>query len=41
MKIFVPNEMSRGETRVALVPGAVKRLGVPGVEILVESNAGA
>jgi len=41
MKFFVPNEMSRGETRVALVPGAVKRLGVPGVEILVESNAGA
>ena len=41
MKIFVPNEISRGETRVALVPGTVKRLGIPGVEILVESNAGA
>ena len=41
MKIFVPNEMSRGETRVALVPGAVKRLGLPGVEILIETNAGA
>jgi len=41
MKIFVPNEMSRGETRVALVPAAVKRLVLPGVEILVESNAGS
>ncbi len=41
MKIFVPNEMCRGETRLALVPGAVKRLGLPGVEILIETNAGA
>ncbi|MGD0390902.1 MAG: hypothetical protein ABSC42_18310, partial [Tepidisphaeraceae bacterium] len=41
MKLFVPNEMPRGETRVALVPAAVKRLVLPGVEILVESNAGS
>jgi NAD(P) transhydrogenase subunit alpha len=41
MKIFVPNEISRDETRVALVPAAVKRLAIPGVEIVVESNAGA
>jgi NAD(P) transhydrogenase subunit alpha len=41
MKIFVPNEISRGETRVALVPASVKRLAIPGVEIVVESNAGA
>jgi NAD(P) transhydrogenase subunit alpha len=41
MKLFVPNELPGGETRVALVPTAVKRLGLPGVEILVESNAGS
>ena len=40
MKIFVPNESERGETRVALVPAAIKRLGLPGVEILIESQAG-
>jgi len=41
MKIFVPNEISSGETRVALVPASVKRLAIPGVEIVVECNAGA
>jgi NAD(P) transhydrogenase subunit alpha len=41
MKIFVPNEASGGETRVALVPAAVKQLAGPDVEIVVESNAGA
>jgi len=40
MKIFVPNESATGETRVALVPQAIKRLGLPGVEIVVESQAG-
>ncbi len=40
MKIFVPNESASGETRVALVPQAIKRLGLPGVEIVVESQAG-
>ena len=40
MKIFVPNESATGETRVALVPGALRRLLVPGLEVLVESNAG-
>jgi NAD(P) transhydrogenase subunit alpha len=41
MKIFVPNEISKGETRVALVPTAIKRLTSPSIEIHVESNAGA
>src|SRR5450755_4311945 len=40
MKIFVPNESGSGESRVALVPQAIKRLGISGVEIIVESNAG-
>jgi NAD(P) transhydrogenase subunit alpha len=40
MKIFVPNESATGETRVALVPSAIRRLIVPGVEVLVESGAG-
>src|SRR5271170_1683536 len=40
MKIFVPNESATGETRVALVPGALRRLLMPGLEVLVESQAG-
>ncbi|MGD0463568.1 MAG: Re/Si-specific NAD(P)(+) transhydrogenase subunit alpha [Tepidisphaeraceae bacterium] len=36
----MPNESATGETRVALVPQAIKRLGLPGVEIVVESQAG-
>ena len=40
MKIFVPNESASGESRVALVPQAIKRLGLPGVEMVIESNAG-
>ncbi len=40
MKIFVPNESAGGETRVALVPAALRRLLVPGLEVLVESQAG-
>jgi NAD(P) transhydrogenase subunit alpha len=40
MKIFVPNESATGETRVALVPGALRRLLIPGIEVLVESRAG-
>jgi NAD(P) transhydrogenase subunit alpha len=40
MKIFVPNESATGETRVALVPGALRRLLIPGIEVLVESHAG-
>jgi H+-translocating NAD(P) transhydrogenase subunit alpha len=40
MKIFVPNESAGGETRVAIVPGALRRLMIPGLEVLVESQAG-
>jgi H+-translocating NAD(P) transhydrogenase subunit alpha len=40
MKIFVPNESGRGEPRVALIPAALKRLLLPGVEIAIESGAG-
>lgn len=40
MKIFVPNESTTGETRVALVPGALRRLVLPEMEVLVESHAG-
>jgi NAD(P) transhydrogenase subunit alpha len=40
VKIFVPNESDRGETRVALVPPVIKRLGLAGTEVLVESHAG-
>ena len=40
MKIFIPNESATGETRVALVPGALRRLIVPEIEVLVESHAG-
>jgi NAD/NADP transhydrogenase alpha subunit len=40
MKIFVPNQSGAGETRVALVPTTVKKLALPGVEIIVESLAG-
>jgi NAD(P) transhydrogenase subunit alpha len=41
MKIFVPNESAGGESRVALVPATVKRLIAPGVEVFVETQAGA
>jgi NAD(P) transhydrogenase subunit alpha len=40
MKIFVPNESATGETRVALVPGVLRRLILPGIEVLIESHAG-
>jgi H+-translocating NAD(P) transhydrogenase subunit alpha len=40
MKIFVPNESATDETRVALVPGALRRLLRPELEVLVESQAG-
>ncbi len=41
MKIFVPNESAGGESRVALVPATVKRLIASGVEVSVETKAGA
>ena len=40
MKVGVPNQAEVGETRVALVPEAIKRLGARGIEVVVESGAG-
>jgi NAD(P) transhydrogenase subunit alpha len=41
MKVGVPKETAPGERRVALVPDVVRRLGAKGVEVVVESGAGA
>ena len=40
MKVGVPRETAAGEHRVALVPETVRRLGAPGVEVVVEPGAG-
>ena len=39
MKIGVPKE-PEGETRVAIVPGSMKKLSKAGFEVIVESGAG-
>ncbi len=41
MKIAVPRQREAGETRVALVPAAVKRLVGDGIAVAIESGAGA
>jgi NAD(P) transhydrogenase subunit alpha len=41
MRVSVPKEQAPGERRVALVPEAVQRLGKGGVDVVVESGAGA
>jgi H+-translocating NAD(P) transhydrogenase subunit alpha len=41
MKVSVVNETASGERRVALVPEAVVKLRASGLEVLVESGAGA
>jgi H+-translocating NAD(P) transhydrogenase subunit alpha len=41
MKLGVPKESARGERRVAMVPDVAKRLAARGVEVVVESGAGA
>jgi H+-translocating NAD(P) transhydrogenase subunit alpha len=41
MNVSVPKETASGELRVALVPEVVERLGKSGVEVTVESGAGA
>lgn len=41
MKIGVPKEIIPGETRVALIPDSVAQLAKKGVEVLVETGAGA
>ncbi len=40
MRVFVPRETQSGETRVALVPEAVKRLVGLGAEVAVEADLG-
>ena len=40
MKIFVPNQASSGETRVAMIPAVAKRLATAQVEVLIETAAG-
>ncbi len=40
MRVFVPREVQSGETRVALVPDAIKRLVGLGVEVVVEADLG-
>jgi proton-translocating NAD(P)+ transhydrogenase subunit alpha len=41
MKLGVPKEAASGENRVAMVPEVVQRLGRSGVDVVVESGAGA
>jgi NAD(P) transhydrogenase subunit alpha len=41
MKAAVVKETLPGERRVALVPDAVPKLGSAGIEVLVETGAGA
>ena len=41
VRVGVPRETRPGEKRVALVPDALRRLRVPGLEVVVEPGAGA
>ena len=41
MNVSVPKESASGERRVALVPEVVERLAQKGVEVTVETGAGA
>ncbi|MCL4289585.1 MAG: Re/Si-specific NAD(P)(+) transhydrogenase subunit alpha [Thermoleophilia bacterium] len=41
MKVGIPKETAAGERRVALTPDAPARLSAAGIEVLVESGAGA
>ncbi|MEA2374931.1 MAG: H+-translocating transhydrogenase subunit alpha [Thermoleophilaceae bacterium] len=41
MKVGVPNQSAAGESRVAMTPDVVKRLSTRGIEVVVESGAGA
>ena len=41
MRIGVPKEIVPGETRVAASPDSIKKFAALGVEVLVESGAGA
>jgi NAD(P) transhydrogenase subunit alpha len=41
MKLGVPKEVASGENRVAMVPEVVQRLQKAGIEVVIESGAGA
>jgi NAD(P) transhydrogenase subunit alpha len=41
MRVGIPNETAAGENRVAVVPDVIKRLAKRGVDVVVESGAGA
>jgi NAD(P) transhydrogenase subunit alpha len=41
MLVGIPNESASGENRVAVVPDVIKRLAKRGVDVVVESGAGA
>ena len=41
MRIGVPKEIVPGETRIAASPDSIKKFTALGVEVLVESGAGA
>ena len=41
MRVGIPRETTEGERRVALVPEVVRKLAVKGVDVVVESGAGA
>ncbi len=41
MQVFVPKEIENGESRVALVPEAARRLVALGVEVAIETGLGA
>jgi proton-translocating NAD(P)+ transhydrogenase subunit alpha len=41
MKLGVPKEAASGENRVAMVPEVIQRLGRSGVDVVIESGAGA
>src|SRR3712207_741306 len=41
LKVSIPKETAPGERRVALVPDVVKRLAPTGIEVAIESGAGA
>src|SRR3954454_21194766 len=41
VKLGVPSQAAQGETRVAVVPDVVRRLAGAGVDVVVESGAGA
>jgi NAD(P) transhydrogenase subunit alpha len=41
MRVGIPNETANGENRVAVVPDVIKRLSKRGIDVVVESGAGA